>query len=115
MTEAFVAWLMKKLGEANESDREASLKAGLNHGAVTNYLKGSRPSVASCRKLAEHFGVPVEQVLYLVGHIDPPPVMNTFLREMAQIVETWTPEQRGMLLEWARAYPARRTDSASEE
>lgn len=41
----FQRWLLDQLNDRNLSAREASLGAGLNHGAVSSYLEGRRPSV----------------------------------------------------------------------
>lgn len=48
--------------------REASLKAGLDHGAISRFISGTTPSPASCRKLATLFGVEEDLVLVLAGH-----------------------------------------------
>ena len=82
---ALQEWLMQALSKTHETPREASKAAGLSHGAISGYLNGARPAPSSCRKLAEHFGVPVSFVLALAGHMDPPPTMTLFLTQMAQV------------------------------
>ena len=104
---ALQEWLMQALSKTHETPREASNAAGLSHGAISGYLNGARPAPNSCRKLAEHFGVPVSFVLSLAGHVDPPPAMTVFLTQMAQVTEGWSQEDRLRLLEVARRWPAR--------
>lgn len=48
--------------------REASLRAGLDHGAISRFMRGTTPATDSCYKLAELFGVDAEIVLKLAGH-----------------------------------------------
>ncbi len=56
----FQRWVLDQLHSSNVSAREASLAAGLSHGAISRYLSGSRPSAAACKKLADYFEVPAE-------------------------------------------------------
>jgi transcriptional regulator with XRE-family HTH domain len=45
---------------------------GVSHPTVGRWLTGEdAPSPASCRKLAEYSGVPLEKVLSLAGHFTP--------------------------------------------
>lgn len=48
--------------------REASLGAGLDHGAISRFIRGTTPSPDSCQKLAAFFGVPEDVLLVLAGH-----------------------------------------------
>lgn len=49
---------------------------GISHPTVARWLVGEdTPSTASCRKLAEYSGVPVEKVLSMAGHL--PDVVQT--------------------------------------
>ena len=53
---------------------------GISHATVSRWLSGADvPSVKSCRKLAKYSGVPVQNVLSIVGHLP-------------QITETGPPE-----------------------
>jgi hypothetical protein len=55
----------------NESFREASLAAGLDHGAMLRYVKHhTRPTRESCIALADHFGVNPNEILTRAGY-DP--------------------------------------------
>ena len=65
-----VAQYLIDLCEARgESWREASVKAGMSHGALSAIIGGwMKPSVATCLKLANHFGVAPNELLALAGH-----------------------------------------------
>jgi hypothetical protein len=57
--------LEKLLKVRNESYREASLRAGLDHAAIRRILSGQRPSVHTCVYLANHFGMNPNEMLLL--------------------------------------------------
>ncbi len=62
------------LAERNESYREASLRAGLDHGALYRFLQmRKRPSPRSLLMLADHFAVNPNDLLVLAGY--PPLAM----------------------------------------
>jgi len=43
---------------------------GISHATVSRWLSGDdTPSTRSCRRLAEYSGVPVENILSIVGHL----------------------------------------------
>jgi len=53
---------------------------GISHATVGRWLSGAdAPSIKSCRRLAEYSGVPVQNILSIVGHLP-------------QIAETGPPE-----------------------
>jgi transcriptional regulator with XRE-family HTH domain len=53
----------------NESYREASLNAGLDHGALRRYIAdGRRPQRQALIALADHFGVNPNELLPLAGY-----------------------------------------------
>jgi len=51
----------------NESFREASLDAGLDHQAIRRILAGNRPQMQVCILLADHFGINPNEILQLAG------------------------------------------------
>ena len=71
-TQAHRPWaaLLEELCQArNESYRQASLAAGLDHGAVHRFVKGNRrPHRESCIALAHHFGLNPNELLAAAGH-----------------------------------------------
>jgi transcriptional regulator with XRE-family HTH domain len=97
-------WLLDQMHQRNETAREASLAAGLSHGAISRFLNGNRPSAASCGALAAHFGVPKELILQLAGLITLPDSEDRTLRQLAAIVDGLPEEHRAGLVELARAY-----------
>ena len=49
---------------------QLAVNLGISHTTVGRWLSGTDiPGIPSCRKLAEYSGVPLEQVLYLAGHL----------------------------------------------
>ncbi len=85
--------LRQLLEEHNESYREASLRAGLDHAAVGRYIReDQRPSRGSILLLADHFGVNPNDLLELAGYKP----FGIFEREPAAL-EGLSPAVRGLL------------------
>jgi len=62
-------FLARLLEERNETMRQASLGAGLEHGAMHRYVKDKRrPRRESCLALASHFEVNPNEVLVRAGY-----------------------------------------------
>jgi transcriptional regulator with XRE-family HTH domain len=59
--------LRELLEKHNESYREASLRAGLDHQGVRRVLEGQRPSMHICILLADHYGINPNEFLMLAG------------------------------------------------
>jgi hypothetical protein len=59
--------LRELLEKHNESYREASLRAGLDHQGVRRVLEGQRPSMHICILLADHNGINPNEFLMLAG------------------------------------------------
>ena len=106
-------WLDEKLNERNESRREASLGAGLDHAAISRYINGTQPSVASCQKLAEYFGVPEKQVLEVAGYF-PPENHEEFVREITYLAGQVPVATRRSVLDLLRAAVEREQRKHSE-
>lgn len=111
-------WLSKQLGERNESAREASLRAGLDHSAISRFMSGTKPTVESCHKLAAHFGVPEKMVLELAGYF-PPEDFDEFTRQVNYLASRIPPELRGPVLAFleqaARKSPKRAGAKRAEQ
>lgn len=69
---ALQGWLAQVCERDNLSWREASLKAGVNAGAISSIMTGARPGLRVCKALANLFEVPEPYVLYLAGHMEAP-------------------------------------------
>lgn len=96
-------WLLDMLREKDVSDRSASLSAKLDHAAISRYLKGTRPSPVSCKKLADYFGVPAEQVMYLAGYINEPADYDLFLKQVSELTRGLTQVERQQVLDVLKA------------
>ncbi len=80
--ERLAAVFKRLLEEHNESYREASLRAGLDHATLGRYIREKqRPSRSSLLVLADHFGVNPNDLLELAGY-DP---LEIFEREAADL------------------------------
>lgn len=64
---AMIKRLRELLEKHNESYREASLRAGLDHQGVRRVLEGQRPSMHICILLADHYGINPNEFLTLAG------------------------------------------------
>lgn len=88
------AYLEQLLAERNESYREASLRAGLDHQAMRRYTRrGQRPARTSVMALADHFGVNPNVLLELAGY----PPMEIFAQ--AEVDPTQMPADIRPLVE----------------
>jgi transcriptional regulator with XRE-family HTH domain len=65
--EPMIKRLRELLEKHNESYREASLRAGLDHQGVRRILDGQRPSMHICILMADHFGINPNEFLTLAG------------------------------------------------
>lgn len=66
---AFAEHLEELRQARNESYREASLAAGLDHGSMLRYIKKKqRPTRESCIALADHFEVNPNELLTRAGY-----------------------------------------------
>jgi transcriptional regulator with XRE-family HTH domain len=68
--------------DRNESYREASLAAGLDHGALHRFVRGQRrPNRESCIALANHFDINPNELLVAAGH-EPLPWFDPSLTDI---------------------------------
>ncbi len=65
--EPLIARIKDLLQKHNESYREASLRAGLDHQAIRRIFAGQKPQMHICILLADHFGVNPNEFLQLAG------------------------------------------------
>jgi len=106
--EQFQRWLLDQIHSRNLSPREASLGAGLSHGAISRYLSGSRPAALACKKLADYFEVPAEMVLYLAGYVSAPPDHDLFLKQVSELTQGLTAAEKAEALDLLRVLRKRR-------
>lgn len=62
------SFLSEECKRRNLSWREASLGAGLDHGAISRFIGGGVPNTESCKKLSSYFKVSEDTILSLAGH-----------------------------------------------
>lgn len=68
----FIAFLQELMRRRGRLPNQLAAELGVSHTSVSRWLSGKdRPSFASCAKLATYAGVPLERILYLLGHIIP--------------------------------------------
>jgi len=70
-TEAsFISFLKEVMRRRKRKASQLAADIGVSHATVSRWLSGyDIPNTASCRRLAEYSGVPVENVLSVVGHM----------------------------------------------
>jgi transcriptional regulator with XRE-family HTH domain len=93
----FVKRLEQLLEERNETWREASLGAGLDHQTIRRYMNGHRPDRQSLLVLADHFEINPNEFLQLAGY----PTMKIFEVKTAS-AEALPPEAVDVAMDIAR-------------
>ena len=70
--QALVAFLRDIMSRRGRLSSQLARDIGVSHPTVGRWLTGEdAPNPASCRRLAEYSGVPLEKVLALAGHFSP--------------------------------------------
>lgn len=65
-----VSFLKELMRRRKRLPSQLAADLGISHATVSRWLLGEDvPSPRSCRRLAEYSGVPVENILSLVGHL----------------------------------------------
>lgn len=68
------AWIEEQLEQRSWSMREASIKAGLSEGRISQFLRDEgAPGIEACIKLGGLFNVPPTYVLFLAGYLERDP------------------------------------------
>ena len=124
-TSRFLDWLNEELEKRDWNDSQASIKAGLSHGAIHDIRAGLPPGIKKIRALARLFGYPEEHVLRLAGHLPAlprdaglSPRAQADLDQIRRYVEMMSPERQkrvtDILVEMARELSeASRDESAA--
>jgi len=67
---SFVSFLQEVMRRRKRKASQLAADIGVSHATVSRWLAGyDIPNTTSCRRLAEYSGVPVENVLSVVGHM----------------------------------------------
>ena len=86
------------MANQNESMREASMRSGLDHGAIRRYVYyKQRPTIGSTLLMADHFGVNPNDLLELAGYTP----MKMFEREALE-PDKVTPEVLALVRDLGR-------------
>jgi transcriptional regulator with XRE-family HTH domain len=96
-----IDWINDQLGRTNLSQSEASRRAGLGPNAISEIINGRTPGLKVCIALGEFFGVSVEYVLRLAGHLPPRQAVPSELRRkvdrIAELLTTLPPDLQDRL------------------
>lgn len=67
---SFAVFLKEVMRRRKRKPSQLAADLGISHATVSRWLSGDdTPNTGSCRRLAEYSGVPVENILSIVGHI----------------------------------------------
>jgi transcriptional regulator with XRE-family HTH domain len=66
-------WIHEQLEKRGWSMREASTRAGLSEGRISQIMRDQVPGIEACIKMAHAFGVPPTYVLFLAGYLERDP------------------------------------------
>jgi transcriptional regulator with XRE-family HTH domain len=67
---AFATFLMEVMRRRKRKPSQLAVDLGISHATVSRWLSGEDiPNTSSCQRLADYSGVPVENILSVVGHI----------------------------------------------
>ena len=66
--EVFQRLVKSLLEQTGESYRRASIACGFDDGAISRYMRDTRPTAVACVTLAGHFGVDPNDVLEAAGY-----------------------------------------------
>jgi transcriptional regulator with XRE-family HTH domain len=98
-----VDWLIQACETRGLSWAEASRRAGLSQGTISAIVRGTQPGLEICKGLAGFFGVPLEDVLRMAGHMTPvpappwPPELVALVREVEDLPP---PVRRAVIRAW---------------
>jgi transcriptional regulator with XRE-family HTH domain len=67
---SFLVFVQELMRRRKRKASQLAADLAISHATVSRWLSGADvPSVESCQKLADYSGVPVENILSIVGHI----------------------------------------------
>lgn len=81
-----VSFLKEVMRRRKRLPSQLASDLGISHATVSRWLSGADiPSIKSCHRLAEYSGVPLQEVLSIVGHL--PKVAETVPHEWPEFRE----------------------------
>jgi|GEM_PF-1089414 len=96
-------WLIQACAARDLSWAEGSRRAGLSQGTISAIVRGTQPGLEICKRLATYFGIPLEDMLQMAGHLTPtrPMPCSPELRALVRDVERLPlPLQPAVLKAW---------------
>ena len=67
---SFISFLKEVMRRRKRLPSKMAADMGISHATVSRWLSGHDvPSISSCRRLAEYCGVPIDEVLAVIGYI----------------------------------------------
>src|SRR4030043_1339840 len=67
---SFAVFLKEVMRRRKRKPSQLAADLGISHATVSRWLSGEDiPNTSSCQRLADYSGVPVENILSIVGHI----------------------------------------------
>ena len=99
-----IRFLEEEMEKRNLSGAELSRRAGLAPNAISSIINGTKPGLKACLGLSLLLGVPIDQFLYMAGHIEKPSSAHEYLEQQAvDAFRRLPPDRRDIALKMMRA------------
>ena len=116
MKPEFPVWFSEQLQERGWSRREMARRLGVSHSSIAYLAKGEmKPSVEMCKKIANAFLIPNQEVMARVGMLDPIPPETASRREADFLFSKLSDEEQEIVLAQMRALVERRRARADSQ
>jgi transcriptional regulator with XRE-family HTH domain len=90
----FLEFLKELLRRRKRKPSQLAADLGISHATVSRWISGDDvPSPDSCQRLADYSGVPVENILSIVGHINKVSEKKTEWPEFREYVKKMYPDE----------------------
>lgn len=85
---------MEVMRKRKRKPSQLAMDLGISHATVSRWLSGDDiPSTDSCQRLADYSGVPVENILSIVGHISKVAEKQAEWPEFREYAQKMYPEE----------------------
>lgn len=106
MTTAFFETYERLCSERGMSDNAIAAEIGLSDSTVTSWKQGALPRRPTIKKVADYFGIIIEEVMGYAQKEKPTTVSGDGLKEVIAIFSQLNPDNYAKLLELGRLYLA---------
>lgn len=97
--------------DAGESKSDIGRRLGVHQSYITRWLTGMVPDPKACRLIAEGYGLPVNAVLEMAGHVEPTtqgddpvdPEWEVMQRELREVFESFERSRWSDLRDFVKA------------